>query len=88
MAEITDVKIGQALPGDRWAEAADNLEQAFPIFAKVLQVLNNDGMGIQDAEEFMADAALAVIALRFVAANPETCRFIPIPNQRREDTDQ
>lgn len=36
-------------------------------------------MGQQDAEEFMADATLALIALRYVSANPETCRFIPVP---------
>lgn len=80
MAEITDVKIGQSLPGDRWAEAADNLEQVFQMFSRNLLIANRDGMGKQDAEEFMADATLALIALRYVAANPETCRFIAIPD--------
>lgn len=28
MAEITDVKIGQALPPERWNEAADHMEMS------------------------------------------------------------
>ena len=81
MSKIVDIKVGQSLPGERWAEAAENLEQVFQMIAADLLMKNNDGMGKQDAEEFMADAALALVALRFVAANPETCRFIPIPNK-------
>ena len=79
MSEIVSVKLGQSLPGDRWAEAADNMEQVFQMVACQLLQANRDGMGKQDAEEFMADATLALIAMRYVAANPETCRFIPVP---------
>ena len=81
MSKIVDIKLGQSLPGERWAEAADNLEQVFQMFAPHLLRVNKDGMGQQDAEEFMADATLALIALRYVSANPETCRFIPVPGK-------
>lgn len=49
--------------------------------AQHLLVTNHEGMGQQDAEEFMSDAVLALVALRYVAANPEGCRFIPIPSK-------
>lgn len=81
MSEIVNIKLGQSLPGERWAEAAENLEQVFQMFASHLLWVNKDGTGQQDAEEFMADATLALIAMRYVAANPETCRFIPIPGR-------
>lgn len=39
-------------------------------------------MGKQDAREFMEDAMLSLVALRFVAANAsECCRFIAIPKK-------
>lgn len=83
MAEITDVKIGQSLPSERWNEAADHLEMAAPVVAQFLLQLNGDGMGAQDAADFMADATLAVVACRHVALFcSEQCRFIPIPESR------
>lgn len=82
MSEIIDIKIGRSLPPERWMEAANNLEQVFPMFARRLELLNNDGMGKQDARDFMEDAMLALVALRFVAANAsECCRFIAIPKR-------
>lgn len=81
MAEITDIKIGQALPPERWKEAADHLEIAAPLVARFLLQLNGDGMGAEDAADFMADATLAVIACRRVALFcSEQCRFIPMPD--------
>lgn len=83
MAEITDVKIGQALPPERWNEAADHMEMVAPVVAQLLLRLNGDGMGAQDAADFMADATLAVIACRHVALFcAEQCRFIPVPESR------
>lgn len=83
MAEITDVKIGQALPPERWNEAADHMEMVAPVVAQLLLRLNGDGMGAQDAADFMADATLAVIACRHVALFcSEQCRFIPMPERR------
>ena len=82
VAEIVGIKFGQSLPPERWMEAADNLEQVFPTIARRLELMNNDGMGKQDAREFMEDAMLSLVALRFVAANAsECCRFIEIPKK-------
>lgn len=82
MSEIVDIKFGRSLPPERWMEAAENLEKVFPMFARRLELLNNDGMGKQDAQDFMEDAMLALVALRFVAANAsECCRFIAIPKK-------
>ena len=83
MSEIVDIKFGRSLSPERWMEAAENLEKVFPMFARRLELLNNDGMGKQDAQDFMEDAMLALVALRFVAANAsECCRFIAIPTKR------
>lgn len=83
MSEIVDIKFGRSLPPERWMEAAENLEKVFPMFARRLELLNNDGMGKQDAQDFMEDAMIALVALRFVAANAsECCRFIAIPKKR------
>lgn len=81
MDNIVDVKLGQSIPPERWLEAAEDLEQVFHMFAQHLLATNHEGMGQQDAEEFMADAVLALIAMRYVAANPDCCRFIPIPSK-------
>lgn len=82
MAEIIDIKIGHSLPPERWMEAADDLEQIFPMVAQRLELLNKDGKGKRDAQEFMEDALLALVALRFVGANAsECCRFIPLPRK-------
>lgn len=79
MENIVDIKIGQSLPPDRWEEAADNLEMVFPMVAQQLRLINGDGRGEEDAQDFMADAQLALIALRYVAEfASENCRFIPI----------
>ena len=59
VAEIVGIKFGQSLPPERWMEAADNLEQVFPTIARRLELMNNDGMGKQDAREFMEDAMLS-----------------------------
>ena len=47
MSEIVNIKLGQSLPGERWAEAADNLELVFQMFASRLLRENKDGMGQQ-----------------------------------------
>ena len=75
MDNIVDVKLGQSIPPERWLEAAEDLEKVFQMVAQHLLVTNHEGMGQQDAEEFMSDAVLALVA------NPEGCRFIPIPSK-------
>ena len=73
MSEIIDIKIGQSLPPEVWLEAADRLERIFPQVAKYL-------LGEQDTKDFMNDAMLALVAMRFVGISAsECCRFIPIP---------
>ena len=82
MAEIIDVKLGQSLPPERWLQAADNLEEVFPLVGAFLEELNGDGMGKQDKQEFMEDAMLALVAMRFVGAHAsECCRFIALPRK-------
>ena len=79
MENIVNVKSGQSLPPDRWREAAENLEQVFPWVAQRFRIINNDSMGDEDARDFMSDAQLALIALRYVAEfASENCRFIPV----------
>lgn len=79
MENIVNVEIGRSLPPECWRDAADNLEQVFPVFARILMQINGDGMGKEDARDFMDDAQLALIALRYVAeCASEKCRFIPV----------
>lgn len=79
MENIVNVQIGQSLPPERWSDAADNLEQAFPMVAQWLRRINGDGRGEEDARDFMDDAQLALIALRYVAeCASENCRFLPL----------
>ena len=73
---------GQSLPPERWTEAANNLEQVFPMFARRLELLNNDGMGKQDAQgvhggRHARPGGPAICGgQRF-----ECCRFIAIPKR-------
>jgi|AGTN01.2.fsa_nt_gi hypothetical protein len=80
---ITNVTVGQEIPKERWKTAAENVQKAAPYMAKLLVDLNGNDkeQGRQDAEDFMSDITLAVIALNAVAANPGMCRFIPIPGK-------
>lgn len=81
--EIIGIKFGQSLPPERWTEAATNLGKAFPMIARWFEHQNFEGRGKEDAQDFMEDAMLALVALRFVAANAsECCRFIAIPKKR------
>lgn len=80
MAEIINIEVGQELLAERWMAAAENLETTFPIFAGFLSRMNHEGRGEEDVEELMADATLALIALRYVGTMAsDKCRFIPIP---------
>lgn len=82
MSEIVNVQVGQTLPPDRWLEAADNLGRAFPMIARMFELQNYEGQGKEDAAEFMSDATLALVALRFVGnCAADRCRFIAIPKK-------
>lgn len=82
MAEITEIKIGQTLPPERWLEAADRMGAVFPSIANILERMDKDGRGKEDARDFMEDALLALVSLRFVGTcASEQCRFIAIPKK-------
>jgi hypothetical protein len=79
MSEIVDIKFGRSLPPEQWKAAADRLESLrFPTAV----FLRSMGMSGEMANAFMDDAQLALIALRYVAANAsECCRFIAVPKK-------
>ena len=87
MSEIVNIQIGQTFPPERWLEAADNLGRAFPMIARWFELQNFEGQGKEDAEAFMSDATLALVALQFVGnCAADRCRFIAIPKKDRGKT--
>ena len=83
---MIDVKVGYDLSKERWNEAAENMEAVAPLIAKWLEKQNFEGRGKEDASEFMADAQLAIVALKYVAEfAADKCRFVPIGNQPNSD---
>ena len=61
-------------------EAAENVLEMGNQIAALLLKRNADGMGKQDAEEWMADVLLAYTALRYVAEfATDKCRMMPLP---------
>lgn len=82
------VEIGYTVDKERWNEAADSMEEAAGPMAAYLLQLNGDGMGQEDADDFMADVALVVTATRYVAEfAADKCRFIPMQGKPREKED-
>lgn len=82
------VEIGYTVDKERWNEAAENMERAAGPMAAYLLQLNGDGMGQEDADDFMADVALVVTAARYVAEfAADKCRFIPVKGKQREKED-
>lgn len=76
---MDEVKIGYELSKERWQEAAENMEQVCPMIAKWLERQNFEGRGKEDAKEFMNDAQLAIVALKYVAEfASDKCRFVPL----------
>lgn len=81
---IVKIKIGYELPPERWLAAKENLEKVFPTIAQRLLLINNDGRGQEDMDDFMADAELALTAMQYVAEFAyDKCRFIPIPEKKK-----
>lgn len=77
------IAIGCELPKDRWLLAAEDIKQIAPSIAQRLQTTNCDGMGKQDAKDFMNDIMLACTALQYVAnCATDKCRFIPMPDEK------
>lgn len=81
--KIVDVKVGHEIPKERWLEAAHNMKILAQAIGNQLRVINRDGMGQQDYNDIMEDAALAIIALEYVANfATDKCRIIPIGGER------
>ena len=82
MAEFK-VEIGQALTKEQWLNARDDLAEAFPMFAEVLRRINADGLGEQDAQEFLTEAQLALQAMTYVGNfATDKCRIIVLPDKK------
>ena len=85
MSEITDVKIGQAFPPERWALAGKLLA---PVLAEMPEILH---LGEKGTEMFCEDTMLALAAIAFVAERAsEHCRFIiaAVPNKGKDEQGQ
>lgn len=81
----TKVKAGYALPKERWREAAENLQMAGNFVAAFFREKNFDGRGEQDAQDWLADASLACVALLYVAEfATDKCRIVPLPEAPKE----
>lgn len=82
---ITKIEIGQSLPRETWLAVRDDLAQAFPFFGEYLRLINYQGMGEQDRDEFLAEAHLALQALTYVGEfASDKCRIIVLPNKEKE----
>lgn len=76
---MNEVTIGYELSKERWEDAAENVAQVAPMIAKWLEQQNFEGRGKEDAQEFMNDAQLAIVALKYVAEfASDKCRFVPL----------
>lgn len=52
------------------------------MIARWFELQNFEGQGKEDAEAFMSDATLALVALQFVGnCAADRCRFIAIPKK-------
>ncbi len=79
---IIKIEIGATLPKEDWLAARDDLAEAFPYFGRILRGLNFEGKGMQDEEEFLAEAQLAIQAMTYVAEfAADKCRFVVVPGR-------
>ena len=77
------IEIGYTVPKERWIAAAKNLEALANVLANTLLIHNSEGRGKEDADDLMADFALACMALNHVAEFAvDNCRFIPISDRK------
>lgn len=76
---MDEVKIGYEISKERREEAAENMAQVCPMIAQWLERQKFEGRGKEDAKEFMNDAQLAIVALKYVAEfASDKCRFVPL----------
>ena len=74
------IEIGYALPKERWHEAAENLMQAGLMVAKYFRVMNFEGRGKEDADEWLADVALACTDRKSTRLNSSHVRTSRMPS--------
>lgn len=79
MSDVKKVELGYSVPKERWKDAAENLREFGGLYAAKLIKENVDGLGQQDAEDWLADILLAWTALNFVAEFAvDKCRMVPV----------
>lgn len=79
---ITKIEIGQSLSRETWLAVRDDLAQAFPLIGEYLRLINYQGKGEQDKQEFLAEAQLALQALTYVGEfAADKCRIIVLPDK-------
>lgn len=89
MDNIIDIKIGQSLPPEEWFAARDRLSSALPVLAEFIRLSNHNEDGEANAQLFLADARMALVAIDYVAHfATENCRYIAIPIKGYPDTPQ
>lgn len=82
MNKNAKVEIGQSLPKEVWLEKAEELKRASAGVAGWFRSMNFDGMGEQDAEDWLMVAQMAYQAMLYVGEfASEKCRFIVIPDR-------
>lgn len=73
------IEIGYTIGKERWQAAAENVMKVAPHIAEFLKRATPGKQGQEDAEDFMADMAMAVTAINYVANfATNQCRFIPV----------
>ncbi|MDR1572803.1 MAG: hypothetical protein LBS24_00635 [Clostridiales Family XIII bacterium] len=69
------------LSQEEWERAAQSIIQVSGFIATYLKQVNRDGRGDDDAEDFITDIQLAVLAMRYVARYArDKCVIVTVPN--------
>ena len=83
MSDIKKCELGYSVPKERWKDAAESLLEFGNLYAAKLVKENVDGLGKQDAEDWLADILLAWTALNFVAEfAADKCRMVPVVKRK------
>ena len=81
MENITDVKIGRSFDSEFWKQLAERMDLYFAIFEKALSEVSFAGK--LDVEDFKADAQLTMACIMNAVANPESIRFLVVPDKEK-----
>ena len=67
------------LSPQEWKELADRIKILGVMMQKILIAQNNDGMGVEDAQDCAADIICAMAAINYVALNAaDKCVFVGV----------